>query len=206
MQVANALTHTRSISVPEPLHLRDDGRTVEGVIVPWNSPAEVVEPDASGKLVRITEAFRPTSFGAMSQQAAKRGNWGWMRLTMDHDEATERLAGFARTVEVDDTGATASFRLYKSRNLELFQSMIEESHDGLSIEFNEIVPAVTDERGVTWQRQVWVNAVATTPVPTYAAAGVTAMRSGGGQLDTPALDEVEAWLVEQGRVTLEPES
>lgn len=190
-------TLIRSVELPEALHLRDDGRTVDGLIVPWNTPADVIDVTATG-VRKYREGFLSTSFDQMMREGRKRGNFGFMRLKIDHDDATDRIAGFARTVEVGEQGARAEFRLYRGSNLELFQSMIEESHDGLSVEFVDLAKPL-ERDGVTWRTQVWVSGVATTPEPAYANAKVLAMRSDDApsSVETPVLDELNAWLASQ---------
>jgi len=188
--------HTRSFTPPEPLHLRDDGRSVFGLIVPWNTPSDVVERNAQGESVSFTEDFQPGSFTAMSQIAAKRGNWGFIGLKLEHEDSLESRIGFATDIEHEGTtGAFGTFKLYEGPQLEKVRSMIAESHQGLSIEFVDMAKPKVE--GTTVHRtQVFVRHVAATPVPVYADAGVLAMRAEADLpiVPTPGLDEVLAYL------------
>ena len=182
------------------LMLRDDGRTVEGMIVPFNVPAQVVEPNpTTGELERYVEAFASGSCTRMEQAAQRRGNAAFIRLTLDHDAGFDSRVGHGVSIEQRDDGAYASFRLYRGPQLEKVQSMIEESHDGMSVEFSDVVAPV-DRDGVRWRRQVAIPAVTLTPSPTYEGARVLAMRD-TDELTTPALDEVRAWLESQRVLT-----
>jgi phage head maturation protease len=186
--------HLRSFVLDEPLHIRADGRTVEGLMVPWNTPASVTERDETGKLVTYDEAFMSTSFDRMQAAARKRGNWGWIALNLDHDESLDARVGFATEVDVRSDGAYGTFTLYRGPQLDKVRSMIEESHRGMSIEFVDVAaPRVNG--GLTVRTQVHVRHVAVTPVPVYAGAGVLAVRHEDElPLSTPALDEVRAFL------------
>lgn len=178
------------------LSFRDDGRTVEGCIVPFGQVADVAEVDPkSGELVRYRERFLPGCTERVRQDAAKRGGPTWVRLNLDHDGRMDARIGFATALDERAEGVHATFRLYASDNLAKVRSMLEESHRGLSVEFGDIVPPVV-EGGVTSRRQIWIGGVACTPVPCYAGAGITALRQqvDAGAGGTPKLDAVRAWL------------
>jgi hypothetical protein len=189
----------RSFDTETQLHLRgDDGRTVEGLIVPFGRPTDVVERDeVTGEIVQYREQFLPGSLTAMSQMARRRGNWGMVRLTLDHEDGFASRVGYATNVEQIDEGGFGTFRLYRSAELEKVQSMIEESHQGLSVEFSDIGKARTID-GVVSRTQVYVDAVSAVPVAAYADARVLAMRGGELTVETPALDEVAEWLASIG--------
>lgn len=178
------------------LLVRDDGRTVDGRIMPFGEVAEVVERDAAGELVRYRERFLPGCTEYVRQQAAKRGGPGWVGLKLEHDDGLAARIGFATALDERDDGVHATFRLYAGDDLAKVRSMLEESHRGLSIEFGDVVPAIVED-GITSRRQVMLGAVAATPVPIYAGAGITAMR---GEVELPAgtpnLDRVREYLAE----------
>lgn len=189
----------RNFSVDD-WHVRsdNDGRTVEGMIVPYMEPTEVIERTASGELVRYTEQFMRHSCLAMAQAVAKRGNAAFISFLMDHDEHDfNAKIGYASTLESRDDGAYATFRLYQSRDIEKVVSMLDESHRGLSVNFaDRKPPRVID--GITSRVQVQIDHVAATPTPAYVGAGITGIRSMDEMslvaAPTPRLTEIQEWL------------
>src|SRR5580765_4841926 len=107
---------TRFVSC-EGFQLRgDDGRTLEGMIVPYDQVATVVEPDETGKLVKYQEQFLRGSLAAMAQGFKARGMLD-MPLLMGHEQNFSNTIGFATGLESTDDGAFASFRIYDDANL-----------------------------------------------------------------------------------------
>ncbi len=184
------------------LHLRDDGRTVEGRIVPYNEPADIAEIGKDGSIVRYREQFLPRSCMAMAQAIAKRGNAAFMALLLEHEEHDlDAKIGYATELRDERDGAYATFRLYESRDMDKVQSMLRESHTGLSVHFGDTrPPKLVDD--VVSRVQVHIDHVAATPTPCYAGAGITAMRSEivPVEVGTPHLDEIQAWLTEIRKV------
>lgn len=198
----------RSFDMPEPLHLRSDGddNVVEGWIVPYGQVAQVYDLTPDGP-VTYREGFLPGSCTRMAQGVKRRGNAGFIRLTLEHgNQLTDRLGCGISLEERGNDGAYATFKLYRSASLELVRSMIEDSHDGFSIEFDDVVPPV-ERDGVTWRRQVQIPAVTLTPQPAYVGARVAALRDGSAELiDAPNLTAAQALLDEmrQGVPTMSP--
>jgi hypothetical protein len=181
------------------LSIRDDGRTIDGRIVPFGEVATITERDAAGEVVTYRERFLPGCTTYVRQQAAAQGRGGptWVALKLEHDAGFGARIGFVKTLEERGDGVHATFKLYDSVDLVKVRSMLSESHTGLSVEFADRVEPVV-ENGVTCRVQVYLGAVAATPVPCYAGAGITAMRAGDGfSTGTPNLDAVTAWLAEQ---------
>lgn len=178
------------LQIPAEWHFRDDLNVVEGRMVPYNESALVVE---NGEV--FYEAFDPGSVTRMLQFAKRRGNAGWIAFNLDHDETFDNRIGYARSIESREDGAWGAFKLYQGPDLPKVRSMLEESHTGLSVMFHDLVPA-REVDGVRHRVQVSISHVAATPMPTYAGAVITAVRSvdpvdlGG----TPALDEWNEWL------------
>lgn len=173
-------------------HMRDDGRTVDGRIVPFGVRALVAE---NGEV--FEEQFLPGCLSTMCQIATKRGNAGWIALNLDHDEAFDRLIGYASVLDQRDDGGYATFRLYAGPQLDKVRSMLEESHTGLSVMFGDIVPP-REINGIRSRVQIHVSHVAATPQPVYTNASVLALR-GGAQVhlaERPALREWEQWLAD----------
>lgn len=181
------------------LMLRDDGRTIEGCIVPYGEVAEVVErnPD-TGELSRYQEQFLKGSCARMAQGVTRRGNASFIKLVLDHDDQSfDAWIGHAVHLRSEDDGAYATFRLYDGRDIDKVRSMLSESHTGLSINFADFRPPKLID-GVVSRVQVAIDHVAATPIPVYANAGISSMRSiGGTELGaTPNLASVRAFLTE----------
>lgn len=179
--------------------LRDDGRTVDGRIVPYGEVIEAYEHTATG-IAKIKETFDRGSCTWEAQNARRKGNASWIEFRLEHGTEFDGLIGYARSLESKDDGAYASFRLYESADLPKVQSMLRESHNGLSVFFaDRVEPTVVD--GITHRRQVVLGHVAATPVPAYKGAQIMAMREAmapeealamvGG---TPHLDEIKQLL------------
>jgi HK97 family phage prohead protease len=178
-------------------NLRDDGRSLEGCIVPYGQVATVVEPDETGKLVKYQEQFLRGSLAGMSQGFKARGLLD-LPLFLGHEETMENRIGYATGLEDREDGAWAAFRIYDNSNLVKIQSMLRESHTGLSVKFRDVrAPRQLD--GVISRVQVFVRHVAATPVPTYAGAGITAIRSQdeAQEAPRPSLEAVRAWLTQE---------
>ena len=188
----------RSFTLPEPPKVRSDGdlNTLEGWVVPYNQVADVVDITPTG-VQRYQEGFLPRSCLHMEQMWRKRGdNAAFVRLTLDHESSTDARIGFGLEVHDRDEGCWAKFKLYQRTDLDLVRSMIEESHDSFSVEFDDIVAPV-ERDGVTWRKQVVIPAVTVTPAPAYAGAKVLALREADpADFRTEARDETDAWLEE----------
>lgn len=187
----------RTYDLPEPVHLRSDGdmNIVEGWLVPFGQVADVCDVTPQG-VDRYREGFLPGSFTRMEQAAKNRGNAGWMRLVLDHDDSLDKRVGIGLMVEQrGTTGAWAAFKLHRSANLELVRSMIEDGYDAFSVEFHDVVAPKIDDDGVRWRRQVHASGAALTPTPAYEGARVLSLRDGEFvAAPTPVLDDTLAWL------------
>lgn len=180
----------------------DQGRIVTGKIFPFGEPAHVREV-IDGVVQDYTEEFLPGCTLRMRQLAEQRtkGIPAWIRLTLDHESGFDREVGRARSLSESDDGAWATFRLYEGRDLEKVRSMLAESHGGLSVEFVDHVSPIVEGNHVK-RRQILVNAVTATPIPMYASAGITEMRSDEATElvgTTPHLDAVNQMLAELRR-------
>lgn len=198
------MTFTR-ITGPDEFSLRDDGRTVEGRIVPYSDVTTVVDwHPVSGKVEQFREQFLPASFVSAVQLAERRGNAGFISLNLEHNESIrEGRIGYATTLTEKDDGAYATFRLYERDDIRQVQSMLRESHTGLSVKFADIrAPHIRGD--LVSHVQVAIEHVAATPIPAYANAGILALRDGVEddglvtQMDAgrPNLDAVRQWLAE----------
>lgn len=173
-----------------------DGRTVEGVVVPYDEPAEVA--DSLGPAPVYREVFTDTSFARQLQGfAARPALVRRVGFNLDHRPELDRLVGWTDAVASTATGLVARFGLYPTANLDLVRAMLTETHTGLSVECAVHKSRVRDD-GVVERRVVELVGVAATPTPSYAGAGITALRADAAAdlLDrpTPGLDAVrDAW-------------
>jgi HK97 family phage prohead protease len=168
-----------------------DGRTVEGVVVPYEEPAEVA--DDLGPTPVYREVFTETSFARQLQGfAARPGLVRRVGFNLDHRQELDRTVGWTDAVESTPAGLVARFGLYPTANLDLVRSMLAETHTGLSVEC-AVHKSRTRPDGVVERRTVQLLGVAAVPVPAYAGAGITALRDADdGPLPTPLLDAIAA--------------
>lgn len=179
-------------------HVRSDGRSVRGRIIPFGEVATVFERGE-----RYLERFLPGCCERMMQWQRGRGNAGWIGFNFEHDESIDARIGHAATLDVQGDGVWADFRVLPQRDLDKVRAMLEESHTGLSVMFDDIAPyRVLD--GVRSRVQVMIKHVAATAWPVYRTAQIAQIRSDeGSELtaveidDRPALREVQAWLEAQ---------
>jgi len=177
---------------------RDDGRTLEGCIVPYGEIAEIVERDSlSGELKRYREQFLPGSLARQAQGISRRGNGAFIWLNLDHQMDFDSKVGHCTSLRSEKDGAYASFKLYPGNDLAKVKGMLRESHTGLSVNFADYRPPKFID-GIVSRVQVILDSVAATPTPAYAGAGITAMRAFGGEMEhgTPELDRVRLMLAE----------
>ena len=178
---------------------RDDGRTLDGCIVPYGEPTDVVDITDDGEMIRYREQFLAHSLYNMAQGFKARSGKGMnVPLLIDHNESFERMVGYATMIESRDDGAYATFRLYDADNIVKVRSILSESHTGLSVQFRDIrEPKLIDD--VVSRVQVFVGHVAATPSPAYAGAAIGSIRSNGEVVETPTptLNDVRQWLQAQ---------
>lgn len=172
----------------------EDGRTVEGRVVPYETPARVIDREPDGSMKVYLEQFLKRSCLAMAQGIKRRGNGAFLPLLMDHRPTDfHARVGYCLTLEDQDDGAWGTFRLYEGQELEKVTSMLRESHTGLSVSFQDMKPPKLID-GVMSRVQVHLEHVAATPTPAYAGAGISGIRATELEPATPLLDEVNAWL------------
>jgi hypothetical protein len=110
-----------------------DGRTVEGVVVPYDEPAEVADDLGPEPVYR--EVFTETSFARQLQGiAARPALLKRVGLNLDHRAELDRHIGYMTAATSTPTGLAGRFALYPSANLDLVRSMLTETHTGLSVE------------------------------------------------------------------------
>jgi len=167
-----------------------EGRTVEGVVVPYGVEAEVA--DDLGPTPVYRETFTPTSFaGQLQGIAAGRASFMNIGFTLDHRDDLDRYIGCMTDAESSAAGLVARFTLRHRDNLDLVRSMLAESHTGLSVQAI-IRRSKVRADGVVERLQAHLVNVAAVPMPAYAGAGITAMRAADDDrpAPTPMLDAV----------------
>ena len=184
--------------------MRDDGRTLTGCIVPYGQIAEIVEyDDERAALVRYAETFLPHSLAAMAQSFRARGGkmpgtGQYVPLLLDHNDSFDSRIGYATELTDEEDGAYATFRLYDANDITKVRSILNESHNGLSVAFKDIKePKING--GVISRVQVFLGHVAATPTPAYSGAMITGMRSGDSvpEMVRPNLSSVREWLANE---------
>lgn len=183
-----------------------DGRTIVGRCVPYDEVGLVA--DGGGEPYR--EVWRAGAFRRVIRGAAA-GRLPAILLNYEH--RTDLANAIGRTVELDDRadGLWGTFRAHDTaigeQGLELVRCG---AVTGLSVQAHvptrrRVLGDGTVERSLATR----LEHVAVTASPSWAGAGVTAVRSVDLDLDddleTPAGDEVRAWL-DAARVRFTPTS
>lgn len=194
----------RSFAVDE-WEWRDDMRSVEGCIIPYNRVTSVTEPDNSGALHTYREQFLPRSIMTQSEYARRKGAVAGVWFLLEHNESNfDHKIGYVRELRDGADGAYAVMRLYDDARIEKVRSMLSESHTGLSVSFRDTAaPKVLD--GIVSRTQVYIDHVAATPVPCYDDARIMAIRDGEptnaeSYAHYPHLEELRAWLADIRKV------
>jgi hypothetical protein len=170
-----------------------DGRTVEGVVVPYDVPADVVDEfgPTPGEVCAYREVFVETSFARQLQGIAARPDLlRGITYKLEHTEDIRHRIGYTAAMASTPAGLVARFGLYPTADLDLVRSMLAESHGALSMEAG-LVKSRTRPDGVIERRTVVLRAVAAVPAGAYVGAAITAMRADAdAEHSTPALDAV----------------
>jgi HK97 family phage prohead protease len=169
-------------SLPADLDVDEDEGTCEGILVPWDAPAPIVERRGDG-LVHYEEVFRR---GACDRALRAPGR---LALTYGHSDLFPDRLGVATHLEDRVAGLWGRFRFDRSK-AEQARDAVMTSHQGLSITFASVVPKPLTERdgSLVERRSVVLFSVAAVPDPAYATAGLTVVRS----LDDVDLEETAA--------------
>lgn len=150
---------------------------VEAVIMPYETPAEIVEvlPGPGGKpqIVEYREQFVPSAF-ERARAVPKR-----VGLTFTHSDAMPDRMGYGLELR-DDTSLNSAvmvWQLYRDtldRSIELLTS----THDGMSVTFRSIRPVRGTERpgALVTREAVHLSTVAATDDPAYVDTRVLAIR------------------------------
>src|SRR5262245_27474591 len=121
------MTHLYRASAAD-LELRGDGRSVHGVVVPYDEPADI--RDASGE---YRETFR---LGAFARTIAERGSK--IKLLVNHAHQSLPI-GRANTLREDAAGLIGEFRVSKTLEGDAALELIRDGAvDAFSIGFSPV--------------------------------------------------------------------
>lgn len=156
---------------PADLSIRSDGRTVHGVLVPYDSPAQITEPTGS-----YTERF---AFGAFSDLVGNRAQVGRIKLLSQH-QRRENPLGRAVELTEDRTGLVGAFRVSKTTaGDEAIELVRDGALDSFSIGFEPVKGGDDWNRTRTEvvRRKAKLREVSLVTFPAYAGAQVAGVRS-----------------------------
>lgn len=153
--------------------------TIEGLLVPWDSPTWVADdmPDGTRKVYR--EGFRRTAVDRQlfrSEHRKREAGRVMFRHMHSRSDGFGPL-GIGREFEVRDNGLWGEFHIIEDRRPTL-ASLVDHGISGLSVEFRTRVSgSEEDEDGVVWRTDVQLDAVALEWAGAYPEAQVLAMRA-----------------------------
>jgi len=179
---------------------RTDRRTLEGLFMPWDVAAAVVDQDpTTGALLRYREGFRSGAFDRQANSAEP----GVVRRIVLRDQHHDGIGKLGHVVALrnETAGLHGVVSVLPSR-VEDVEAILEDGVTGLSCEFHPLGrPAVED--GVVWRTKAYLVAVALEAQPAYADARVLAMRAAeevdaeeqaASAHNRSELDDLDAWL------------
>ena len=161
-----------------------DDRTVTGLVVPYDSVAEIVELRDGGPF-----AYRERFVRGAFERATRPGNAGRVALLYSHDEILPNRLGYGMEFREADDGLYGTFRLDESTAAKA-RDVLTTSHSGLSISFLSLLPKAFTERAgsLVTRAAAHLQHVAAVATPAYAGAGVTSIREGDD--DEPSAAEL----------------
>ena len=162
-------------ATPADLEIRGDGRTVVGIAVPFDTPANIVEAGRS-----YVEVFRR---GAFTKTLTQRGA-AKVKVLANHDR--QRLPiGRAHDLREDPAGLYAELRVSQTRDGdEVLELVRDGALDGLSIGFSPINHR-NGAGGVVERVEVALREISVTAFPAYEQAAIAGVRADGRPLHPP---------------------
>lgn len=148
------------------LEVREDGRTIVGVAVPFNSPTEIRDLGGSYR-----EQF---AAGAFARTIAERGP-SRVKLLLQHDD---RRLPIGRAVSLTETpqGLVAELAVSKTPDGDTALELVRDGTlDGLSVSFRSI--RQTRKGDLVTRTEVQLREISLTGFPAYDDARVSAVRS-----------------------------
>ena len=168
------------IIAPVELEIRGDGRTVAGIAVPFDTPAEI--RDGPGSFV---EVFRK---GAFEKTIAERGDR--VKALAQHDSRSLPLGRVTKLRE-DSAGLYAELRMSKTRDADEVLELVKDGAlDSFSFGFNPVRDRWSPDGSHVERLEVGLREVSLVAFPAYESARVLAVRS--ARLLFPPLSPSEA--------------
>lgn len=173
------------------LEVRSEGRTVAGIVCPFDSPTEINEWG-----VRYTESF---ARGAFAEAVAKPSK---VKFLGQHDRQAFPL-GTVVNLREDALGLYGEFRFSKTRDADDALELARDGAvDGFSVGFRSIMPAANafpKPGQEVVRKQVKLSEVSLVTFPAYSDARVSEIRSElEGELEERVRRQVEAALEAHG--------
>ena len=168
------------------LEIRGDGRTVAGVAVPFNVPAEI-----QGRVGAHVEIVR---HGAFTKTIAERGDR--VKALAQHDVRSLPL-GKVSLLREDPTGLYTEMRLSKTRaGDEALELVKDGALDSFSIGFTPVRDRWSKDGSKVERLEVSLHEVSLVAFPAYQDARVLAVRGARQLLDPLPPDEAKQLLEE----------
>lgn len=162
------------------VELRRDG-VVEGLMVPWGVPADIVELH-QGQLVQYREEFARGAFGDPGEAFRRVG------LHFTHSEVMGNVMGYGVAYHDSAEGAVGQWQLYKA-DREKAEELLTTTHTGLSV---TAYPQHQDgdplAGGTVVRTRALLKYVAATDDPAYTDARVLVLRSQQQHLEEQAAE------------------
>jgi HK97 family phage prohead protease len=165
--------YVRTFDLPD-LQIREaaGGLTVEGIVVPYDTPTPITERQDDGRVVAYREVFRRGCFRDAARVPFR------VTLVYGHSDALANRMGYGLAFEDQAAGLHGTFRLDPSQ-AEHAREALASSHAGFSIGFMSIAPRPGSEQPgqLVERRKAALFHVAAVSEPAYAGAGVSLIRA-----------------------------
>lgn len=145
-----------------------DGRTVCGILVPWNTPTHINQV--------LTEGFRSGAFDRQMERPYR------VPFALGHLGPNGTMGGKAvgrmMNLRNDAAGLYGEARVSETAaGDELLTLLRDDVLGNLSIGFRDMQPQAPDRDGVTWRTSANLTELAVVITPAYAGAQVTGVRT-----------------------------
>jgi hypothetical protein len=161
----NSKTQTRA--TPVDLEIRGDGRTLVGIVAPFNSPAQILDFEG-----RYTETIDRAAF---DRTITERGPEK-VRLLVQHEKRNLPI-GRAHVLRADAAGLYGELVVSQTeRGDEVLTLVRDGALDGLSIGFKPIRDRWSPDRSLRHLLEVRLDEISVVNFPAYDTARVAAVR------------------------------
>ena len=163
------MRETRSFYVPLELRAGGDGRTVGGLVMPYETPTEIREAGGS-----YTEVFRA---GAFAKSISERGNK--TKLYVEHGHQQNKLPiGRATNLAETKAGLLGDFYVSRTRDGDEALELVRDGAvDAFSVGFEPVLNEWSRDRTVVERTEARLWEVSLVAMPAYENALVTSVRS-----------------------------